>query len=193
MNARRLLLASLFGGLAGLAYDGIHVAFGVLEYAHPHFWGTSLWVFPEFALATLVSLLAVAWAARRWPLPPVNGRRMALDGALLAVGYVATGLLRGHPLATALALGALASISVITRKSKAIAILSALAAVAGPLAEALISATGFFRYVDHQPVPPWLPLLWVIAAGLVYDGAVLLGEVKPLNPAPNAKNTNIIS
>ena len=170
--ARRLILGFICGAFLGWGYDYIHVYFGVLSYAHPHFAGTSVWVAFEFGGAACAGILGAQALARRVAAPAVTAKRFGFDALLLLVAYLLTGLFAYHNQLTFALLLGVAFVSVLTRPVRFIWIASAFAAIAGPISETFVSATGFFHYNVASPVPFWLPLLWVIAAGLFIDFAI---------------------
>lgn len=168
--AQRYLLIFVLGAVLGTAFDYIHVYFNVLTYHYPDFAGTSLAFVPvEFGLSAVVGSLSVRWLARKYAPPAVSFARLALDGALLFVGYVLTGLFKTNDFATFLALLPLAVLSIALRPTPFICIGSAILALAGPLGEICVSAADVFHYNHSDLIPVWLPLLWVIAAGAFID------------------------
>ncbi|MBI3544594.1 MAG: DUF2878 family protein [Deltaproteobacteria bacterium] len=166
------------GAVLGTAFDYIHVYYNVLTYAHADFHGTSLRFVPlEFGLSAVAGSVAARGLARRCPPPAVGAGRFALDFALLAVAYLATGWLNGNHALTALALVPLAVVSLATRRTGFTLAAAAAAGALGPLSEMVVHAAGIFSYTFADPVPYWLPLLWVVAAGLFVDVPLVLGVV----------------
>ena len=49
-----------------------------------------------------------------------------------------------------------------------------LAAIVGPLSEICVSSSGIFHYLHADPIPIWLPLLWMVAAGAFMDLPIVL-------------------
>jgi hypothetical protein len=170
---KRFAILFLAGAVAGTLYDWIHVAFGVLSYSAPHFAGTSLWVPFEFGSAAAVGAIFVDRLDRRLPAPEVGFARLGVDAALLLAAYLATGFFVGRNALTFALLAPLAVVSVATRPGRFVFVAAAVAAAVGPVAEALISRLGFFHYAFGDPVPYWLPLLWVVASGAFVDVALL--------------------
>lgn len=173
----KLIAIFVIGAVIGTAFDYIHVYFGVLSYAHPHFAGTSLWVPVEFGAAGALGCFLLGLLSRRLPAPPVTRARVGLDVGLLLGAYLATGFLVGHDLATALTLLLLVAVSVGSRWGGLVVVAAVLGAITGPLGEALVVNTGFFRYNYASLVPSWLPLLWMVGAGLILDVASLISAV----------------
>ncbi len=162
----RYWLAVLLGGALCFALDHLHVAFGVLFYPHPVFWGQAWWVFPLFAGATMAMiggarlLLPAAATAR-----PEGWR----DIVRLVAAYGFTALAAGRPLVV---LATLLLTFVATRAaswrgdSPGLLVFCAVSAVAGTGWEILWSGMGMFTYVhpDLLGVPVWLPALYLHAA-----------------------------
>lgn len=176
----RLPIVLVLGAVLGTLYDYIHVWFGVLAYERPDFFGTKLALVPaEFGLSGIAASIALVYLADRWPAPKTTGWRAAFDGVLLLLAYLCTGIFLGNNAATAAGLLALAALSVLTRPSRFVALVSVGAAVVGPVGETLISRAGMFHYAyPSQYVPYWLPLLWIVAAGTFIDAAVLLLNIR---------------
>lgn len=179
-RSKKLAVAFLLGALLGPAYDYVHVWYNVLTYATPHFGGTSFWVALEFGLAGVVGTVSAELLAKRIAPPQIKPRRLLLDAFLLLVAYFATGVFAGEELKIFLVLFALSLVSVLTRFHLFILVSSVTAAIVGPVVETLISMSGFFHYNFLTQnsfftwVPAWLPLLWIIAAGLFLDYPLLL-------------------
>jgi hypothetical protein len=171
---RKLVTIFILGAVAGPLYDWIHVAFGVLTYEHPHFAGSSLWVPLEFGVAALLGGVAAAPLEHWTPPPVVSTRRLIFDAAMLLVAYVATGLLSGQNEVTLLVLVALAAVAVGSRWSTFVFITAVGGAIVGPLGEIFFAGIGLFHYNVANPIPYWLPVLWVIASGLFVDVTLLL-------------------
>jgi hypothetical protein len=180
MSARAYALIFVLGGVAGTAYDYVHVVYGVLSYAHPHVGGTSLWVPIFFGGAAVIGALLVRALARRIKAPSVSVKRAVFDATLLLVAYFVTGVLMGNNSLTCLVLALIAAIVVATRPSRFVFVCAAIAAVAGPVGETLNSWSGFFHYNVADPIPYWLPLLWVVASGIFLDMTLLLSDRLPL-------------
>lgn len=168
-------VVAALGAVVGLAGDACHVASGTTTYEWsdvPVIWKSQIW----FPVLLAGAVLAAAWAGGRAGLPAFRrrGRSDAATGAALVLAlYALTALLRDVP----------ATVSVILTGAIAVAIwawwdpspgafvLAAVAAVAGPAAEALLVELGAATYADDGlfGVAPWLPCLY-FAAGAVASG-----------------------
>jgi hypothetical protein len=167
----RLLACAALGAVLGTMLDGIHAYGGVLSYDDRAF-GRWAWFVPvEFALVGAVAALAVPVIERatasspRWTVA-----RRALEAVWFACLYATTTLPENEAEAAALGVALLALAAVRLRFGpRGDLPYVVLAAIAGPLAEILISASGAFEY-DHADVlgvPLWLPGLWANAGFLV--------------------------
>ncbi len=173
--ASRYIIIFIIGAVAGTAYDYVHVFYHVLTYQHPDFVGTQLAFVPlEFGVSALAGTLVVHWLSRRFPAPLVSWRRTTLDGLLLLIAYLITGVLVGRNTLTFAALVPIAALSIATRPTPFVLLGSLLAAIVGPLSEICVSAAGIFHYVHGNPIPIWLPLLWMVAAGAFIDVPIAL-------------------
>ena len=169
------------GAVVGTALDGIHVYGDVLSYSSPDF-GRWAWFVPiEFGLVAVLGyfvVLAIERGSR-----PVTAARAAGELVLFACLYGATALLDGDGapfLAAGLGLLALARLALGDGGDLPYVVI---AAIAGPLGEALISATDAFSYAnpDLIGIPCWLPALWA-------NGGFLIRRVlKLLAPGPPAR------
>jgi len=162
----RVLSAFALGALLGTGLDAIHVYGDVEEYANEVI-GQLGWFVPiEFGLAGVASALVVPLlervvgdrAAPAWTVWE-RVREVFLLTGLYVVSVGANGA-SAVPFAVGLLTvvgGRLAFASV--RGDWAFALV---AAIAGPVAEALIHATGAFHYTepDFLGIPVWLPALW---------------------------------
>lgn len=168
----------VLGAVFGTLYDYVHVYYGVLTYARPDFAGTSLWFVPaEFGISTIGGGIAFRRLAREFDPPLTSPSRALLDAGLLLLAYLFTGWFAGNHLMTLLALLPLVLISVLSRPGRFVIVASAIAAAVGPFFETCISLTGVFHYNYVMSVVPfWLPLLWVVAAGMFIDFALLVLE-----------------
>ena len=164
----------LTGAVAGTAYDYVHVYFRVLAYVHPDFFGTQLAFVPAlFGVSAVLAALVVRLLSRSVSPPSVTWGRAVLDGLLLLVAYLLTGIFVGSNGFTFIALLPIVALSVGSRPSKFVIIGSVAAAVVGPLGEICISSSGVFHYLHVELIPVWLPLLWIVAAGAFMDVSIL--------------------
>jgi hypothetical protein len=169
----------LLGGAAALIGDHSHVVTGTTEYlSHgvPFVWSSPFW-FPILVGAATVSL-----AELRLYLPAPRAAvtaRQGLGGVAAVIGtYIVTALVHAAPAVPSTALiCALAAITWAVLGDRYGALCGVLAAIGGPVLEAVIVKAGVFRYADECDalfgVAPWLVPLY-FAFGLV---AALLGEI----------------
>lgn len=175
--------------------DGIHVYGDVESYSHQAF-GRWAWFVPvEFGLLGACAGLAMpsleralTGAARRssW------GAARAVGEAALFVGlYLCTAAVDGHgawPALLAAALAGLAVARLVVAPIPGDWAWALGAAIAGPLAESALSATGVFEYshADFARIPIWLPALWANGGLMIRRviGAIVLA------PDPRASNGN---
>jgi hypothetical protein len=177
------------GAVASLVGDHSHVVTGTTEYlsfAVPFVWSSPIW-FP-----LLVALATVSLAELRLHMPALRTSvtaRQGLAGVAAVVGiYVTTALVHTAPPVPANALiYALAVITWCVLGDRWGAICGVLAAVVGPVVEAVVAAAGLARYADDSDalfgVAPWLPALY-FAFGVV---VALLAEVSSLRYLPSAQ------
>jgi hypothetical protein len=165
--ARRLAFCFVLGACLGTLLDGIHAYGDVLSYPNPAF-GRWAWFVPlEFGLVGVGAGLAVPWlehltgaASGTW----WTVERRIVELLLFAVLYASTTLVEDNlgAILLALVLGAIAAIRLVRREAPGDWIYALIAAVLGPLAEAVNSALGSFDYehTDFAGIPFWLPSLW---------------------------------
>ena len=163
--AARLAICFCLGALVGTLLDGIHVYGDVLSYPDPAL-GRWAWFVPlEFGAAgALAGALIPSLEARFGPreTPRWTPAMRLAELGLLVTAYLATVLLDDAPAAVALGLLVLLAARLALWGVRGDWVYAAVAAVAGPLAEAVISAAGAFDYSepDLAGIPLWLPLLW---------------------------------
>lgn len=165
------------GFVVSLAGDATHVASGTTRYESdgvPELWNSAIW----FPFAVGGAVLLAAWMAERLPLERIrtHGAADAVLGAALVLAlYALTAALRGEPATVSVVLTAALAVAIWawwdpSRRAFAVA---AVAAVAGPLAEAGIVAAGAASYRPGSDgllgVAEWLPFLY-FAAGAVASG-----------------------
>ena len=179
----------LLGAVASLIGDHSHVATGTTEYlsdAVPFVWSSPIW-FP-----LLVALATVSLAELRLHMPALRSSvtaRQGLAGVVAVVGiYVTTALVHTAPPVPANALiYALAVITWCALGDQWGAICGLLAAVIGPVVEAVVAATGLARYADDSDalfgVAPWLPALY-FAFGVVVALLAEIGSLRYITSAP---------
>ena len=174
--ATAMAIAAL-GAAVGLAGDACHVATHTTRYLWPEIptVGRSAVWFPALLAGGLVG---GAWLAKRAHATPArrHGRAGAVVAATLVLAlYALTAALRDQPTAVSVALTGALAVAVWawwdpSRGAFAVAIV---AAIAGPVAEIAIVATGASEYREGSDglagVAPWLPCLY-FAAGAVTSG-----------------------
>jgi hypothetical protein len=166
-GASRIPLLFALGAVLGSAGDQLHVRWGVLSYARgsPLLFGQALWVPLLFGAAGVALVLGHAPLLRlaREGSARASGRGFAASVLWFYAAYASTALFADARLAlgAALVLTWAARVAVAPSADKLMA--GVLWAMAGPLAEAALSATGAFRYrrPDVLLVPAWLPALYL--------------------------------
>jgi hypothetical protein len=178
LRLRRVGWLVVLGAVGGSVLDSLHTHSGSEVYARPSFFLMSIWTPLIFASTGPTVGLAYALTERLTGRRP--GRRVSWAEA--SAGFaVFTGLyaLSGYlPASNAVKLAVLlagtAGLLAWLAPTVAALGLAVAAAAIGPLLEAALSSTGFFRYTapDFLGVPMWLAPLY--AAGSVAFG--VLGE-----------------
>jgi hypothetical protein len=186
---RALAIAALGAGI-GLAGDACHVVSGTTRYEPswvPTVWESKLW----FPLLVGGAVLGAAWAGRTAGLPVRRRDRadVVAGAAVVLALYALTATLRDEPATVSVVLTGAIAVAVWAwwdPSPRALAI-AAGAAVAGPLAEALLVEAGAAQYADDDllGVAPWLPCLY-FAAGAVASGLWEAMGVTRLTDAPHA-------
>jgi hypothetical protein len=173
---RRLALAIAAGAIACSLCDHLHVAFGVLAYAHPDVWGQAYWVPLLFAGST-AAVIAGAFFTRAVfdrgsPAPGAGPVSISTAGAacLFVAAYVMTAIAHAYPDLTLWVLAGAWVARVAWRTPRWLIVSSLSVAVAGPCVEATLSGIGLFAYAqpDLLGFPRWLPALYLhagLAAG----------------------------
>jgi hypothetical protein len=163
--AARLAICFCLGALLGTLLDGIHVYGDVESYPDPLL-GRWAWFVPlEFGAAGVLAgaLIPRLEALVGPPRPPrwTPAIRVA-ELCLLVAAYVSTVVLDGAPAVVTLGLIVLLAGRLLLRPERGDWAYALTAAIAGPAAEALISAAGAFDYAepDFAGIPMWLPALW---------------------------------
>jgi hypothetical protein len=168
-------LAFLFtlGAAASLIGDHSHVATGTTQYltdAVPFIWSSPIW-FPIAVGAATVSLAELRLRLRA-PRESVTARQ-GLAGVAAVIGiYVITALEHSAPaVPVTVLIYALAVITWCVLGDGPGAVCGVLAAIGGPIVEAVIAAAGLARYADDSNglfgVAPWLPALYFAFAVVV--------------------------
>jgi hypothetical protein len=186
-------LAFLFtlGAAASLIGDHSHVATGTTEYltdAVPFIWSSPIW-FPLLVGAATVSLaeLRLRLRASRTPVTA----RQGLAGVAAVIGiYIITALEHTGPaVPVTVLIYALAAITWCVLGDGPGAVCGMLAAIGGPIVEAVLAGAGVFRYADDSNalfgVAPWLPPLY-FAFGVV---VAVLAEIAAKVPQPSVRST----
>ena len=179
------------GAAASLIGDHSHVATGTTEYltdAVPFIWSSPIW-FPLLVAAATVSLAELRLRMR----PPRTSvtARQGLAGVAAVIGiYVITALLHRAPVVPITVLiFALAVITWCVLGDGPGAVCGLLAAIGGPIVEAVLAGAGIFRYADDSDslfgVGPWLPPLY-FAFGVV---VALLAEIAAKDRQPSVRSS----
>jgi hypothetical protein len=189
----------VLGAVASLVGDHSHIATGTTEYlsdAVPFVWSSPIW-FP-----LLVAMATVSLAELRLHMPGLRAAvtaRQGLAGVAAVVGiYVTTALVHTAPPVPANALVyALAVITWCVLGDRWGAVCGVIAAVVGPIVEAVVAAAGLARYADDSDalsgVAPWLPALY-FAFGVA---VALLAEIAssrhdaPARSGPSADRNSL--
>jgi uncharacterized membrane protein len=172
LRAPELAFLFTLGAAASLVGDHSHVATGTTEYltgAVPFVWSSPIW-FPVLVAVATVSLAELR--LRMWaPRTSVTARH-GLAGVAAVIGiYVVTALEHTAPaVPVTVLIVALAAITWCVLGDGPGAVCGVLAAIGGPIVEAVIAGAGVFRYADDSDslfgVAPWLPALY-FAFGVV--------------------------
>jgi hypothetical protein len=183
----------VLGAVAALVGDHSHIVTGTTEYlsdAVPFVGSSPLW-FP-----ILVGLATVSIAELRLHLPEPRTSvtaRQGLAGVVAVIGiYVTTALVQTAPAVPVnVLIYSLAAITWCALGDRYGALCGAIAAVVGPVVEAVIAAVGLARYADDSDalfgVAPWLPALY-FAFGVV---VALLAELSlRFSRTPGAVHAN---
>ena len=169
----------VLGAVAALVGDHSHVATGTTEYlsdAVPFVWSSPIW-FPILVGAATVSI-----AELRLHLPELRTSvtaRHGLAGVAAVIGiYVTTALVHTGPaIPVNTLIYSLAAITWCALGDRYAALCGVIAAVVGPVTEAVVAGAGLARYAHDSDalfgVAPWLPALY-FAFGVV---VALLAEV----------------
>ena len=173
---RTAALVFALGVVVALCGDACHVASGTTVYDWedvPTIWESAVW----FPVLLGGAVLTVAFAGARAGLPwrPRTPADVVLGAAAVLALYALTAVLHGQPETVSVVLcGAIAvAIWAWWDPSPGALLLATVAAVTGPLAEALIVELGAAHYTSGSDsllgVAAWLPCLY-FAAGAVASG-----------------------
>jgi hypothetical protein len=187
-----LVFLFLLGAVASLVGDHSHVATGTTEYltdAVPFVWSSPIW----FPLLVAVATVSLAELRLHLPAPRTSvTARQGLAGVPAVIGiYVTTALVHTAPAVPATVLiYALAAITWCVLGDGPGAVCGVLAAIGGPIVEAVLAWTGVFRYADDSDalfgVGPWLPALY-FAFGVV---VALLAEIAAKDRQPSIRSSD---
>jgi hypothetical protein len=171
------------GAVASLIGDHSHVVTGTTEYLSdgvPFVWSSPIW----FPILVALATVSVAELRLRMPAPRASvTARQGLAGVAAVVGmYVTTALVHTAPAVPVnLLIYSFAAITWCVLGDRCCALCGVVAAVVGPVVEAVIAAAGLARYAEDSDalfgVAPWLPALY-FAFGVVVS---LLAEIATLN------------
>jgi hypothetical protein len=186
-------LAVLFvlGAVASLIGDHAHVVTGTTEYftkSVPFIWSSPIW-FPVMVAAATVSIaeLRLHMSAPRASVTWRQG--VAGISAVLGI-YVTTALFHMAPsMPSNVLIYAMAIITWCALGDGAGAICGVLAAIVGPIVEAVIAEMGVFKYAYDSDqlfgVGPWLPALYFafgVVVALLAEIAILLRRETNASP-----------
>lgn len=168
LTPRGLLVTMPIGAAIGLGLDRMHVITGVLAYRDPVLFGQAWWV-PFLFVGAVPLVLVNDWVPRLVlgaPRPGFLVRDVDAEAGWFVAAYLATGVFWSWPWLLA---GGLAGVWLFRgrgylrpdRLAAAVGL-----AIAGPLFEAGLSATGGFWYItpDWLGVPLWLSPLYLYVA-----------------------------
>jgi hypothetical protein len=175
-RSRAVLLVFVFSAVAGSLLDALHTHSGTTVYERVWFFSMSAWTPLIFGVAGLLVGLSYPVAERltgKRPGKELTWAQAWVGFALFAGLYAVSAYLpasNGVKLVV-LVVGA-AALFLWLAGTRTALVLAAVAAIVGPLAEAGLVSTGFFRYTqpDALGVAMWLPALY--AAGSVAFGGV---------------------
>ncbi len=182
----------VLGALAALIGDHSHIVTGTTEYlsdAVPFVWSSPIW-FP-----ILVGAASVSVAELRLHLPAPRAAvtaRQGFAGVVAVLGiYVTTALVHTGPAVPVnVLIYSLAAITWCVLGDRYGALCGAIAAVVGPIVEAVIAGAGLARYADDSDalfgVAPWLPALY-FAFGVV---VALLAEISGRVSSPDGASVS---
>jgi hypothetical protein len=193
VKLRMPVLAFLFtlGAAASLIGDHSHVATGTTEYltdAAPFVWSSPIW-FPLLVGAATVSMAELRLRLRA-PRTSVTARQ-GVAGVAAVIGiYIITALEhRGPAVPVTVLIYALAAITWCVLGDGPGAVCGVLAAIGGPIVEAVLAGAGVFRYADDSEalfgVAPWLPALY-FAFGVV---VAVLAEIAAKVRQPSVRSS----
>ncbi len=189
LRVPEVIVLFVLGAVASLIGDHAHVVTGTTEYftaAVPFVWSSPIW----FPLMVGTATVAIAELRLHLSTPRTSvTARQGLGGVAAVLGiYVTTALFHMAPaMPTNVLVYVMAILTWCVLGDGPGAICGALAAIIGPIVEAVLSAVGVFRYAydsdDLFGVGPWLPALY-FAFGVV---VALLAEIaakirQPTNP-----------
>jgi hypothetical protein len=170
------------GAVAALVGDHSHIVTGTTEYlsdAVPFVWSSPIW-FPLLGGAATVS---VAELRLHLPAPRASiTARQGLAGVVAVIAiYVVTALVHTAPAVPAnVLIYALAVLTWCALGDRYGALCGLLAAIVGPLVEAVLAGAGLARYAEDSDalfgVAPWLPALYFafgVVVALLAEGSVI--------------------
>jgi hypothetical protein len=183
------------GAAASLIGDHSHVATGTTEYltdAVPFVWSSPIW----FPLLVAVATASLAELRLRLRAPRTSVTlRQGLGGVAAVIGiYVITALEHTAPaVPVTVLICALAVITWCALGDGPGAICGVLAAIAGPIVEAVLAGAGVFRYADDSDalfgVAPWLPPLYFAFGVIVALLAEIVAKDRQPSVRPSASGT----
>jgi hypothetical protein len=184
----------VLGAVAALVGDHSHIVTGTTEYlsdAVPFVWSSPVW----FPLLVGAATVTVAELRLHLPAPRASvTARQGLAGVVAVIGiYVVTALVHTAPTVPAnVLIYALAILTWCALGDRYGALCGLLAAIVGPVVEAVLAAAGLARYAEDSDallgVAPWLPALY-FAFGVVVALLAELSEIATSRPDSASKAT----
>jgi hypothetical protein len=187
-----IVVLFVLGAVASLIGDHAHVSTGTTEYftkAVPFIWSSPIW-FPVMVAAATVSIAELRLHMSA-PQRVVTWRQGVAGVAAVLGIYVTTALFHMAPsMPSNVLIYAMAIITWCALGDGAGALCGLIAAVVGPIVEAVIVGLGVFRYAYDSDqlfgVGPWLPALY-FAFGVV---VALLAEIAVALRRPTTTSAN---
>lgn len=159
----RWLTAATVAGAACLVADHLHVAYAVLFYPHPSFWGQAFWVFPLFFFSTIAVLSGVKLVCPDLPRVADRSRTLAADTIAFLAAYTFTAVASPMPNLVLFVLLGAWMVRVVRGMPVRVVAYCLVTAVSGTAFEITLSHLGGFTYLhpDFLGVPRWLPALYL--------------------------------
>jgi hypothetical protein len=164
----------ILGAIVGAGWDQLHVQAGTLKYTDTTLAGQAWWVPIQFGLVYAVGIPLLVIAGDPAPTRETP-RLLGLEFVWATACYAATAFFDATPWLVfgILALAAIARVGTLKVLVSANLVPVLALIVLGPIAEAMLSASGVFEYSTTQlgPLPAWLPLLYLNVVPFAVRGA----------------------